>query len=406
MKRIVFAVSGFLFIALAHSASFDCTKASTKVERIICDNSEISKLDEELAASYKASLQNQSKAVQIKQTQRRWMSERNGCVDTECVRDAYRKRIGQLLPAQNVAAQTSAVSQQAEQSAAAKTDTGAVKKYPPYPDVWEMRFPILENKQLPAVRNAWLDNGDIWLGFVPRGTKKYILVDGIPIHKFKGFTFFSQQGVAFDKSGEEGKLDDGSIVSLVKPAPGVNYFPNKAVIKDGSYVSAVSGDFYGGCYQGPAGNTLTRYKSKTTRDQLQPSKAVFLLLDEPLTFPTGVEWGSNRSPKCDASEQQVTTRVVSLDGEILPLEDGGFLLLNVSYGWVIRFDANLNTHTKLLNKKLFVLDSGILGATRFIKKITGKSYRDEDGWTEMQEVVDDLYAYLIELSKGKEAGRE
>jgi hypothetical protein len=177
----------------------------------------------------------------------------------------------------------------------------------------------------------------------------------------------------------------------------VNYFPNIAELKDGSHVYAASGEFDGGCYQGPGANTLFRYNKKTG-DRLQHTKVVFLLLDEPFTLPTGSVDGPNRSPKCDAAEQQVTTRVVSLAGEILPLEDGGFLL--VSYGLVIRFDANLNTHTKLLNKKLFVLDSEILGSTE-LGKITGKNYMDEHGWTKMQEVIDDLYAYLIKLSKGE-----
>jgi len=122
------------------------------------------------------------------------------------------------------------------------------------------------------------------------------------------------------------------------------------------------------------------------------------LLDEPLTIETGSVNGPNRSPKCDEAEQQVTTRVVSLAGKILPLEDGGFLF--VSYGVVIRFDASLNTHTELLNKKLFVLDSEIFDSTE-LGKITGKNYMDEHGWTKMQEVADDLYAYLIKLSKGE-----
>jgi len=400
------ALLGCLMLALsARAASFDCGKAQSKVEHLICDNPEISKLDDELASDYKTVLQDQSKANTIKREQKQWLIERNECADAGCVRETYRKRIGQLSPVQDKQykqVQTAESLPQAVRSGDAKTDGAEPgKQYPPYPDVWEMQFLLLENKQLPALRNAWLNNGDLWLGFVSQERTKRTLLQGIPINEFVGITFFGRQNIVFNKSGEEAKLDDGSIVRPVKRTGGVNYFPNKAVLKDGSYVSSVSGDFDRGCYQGPAGNTLTRYKSKATRDQLQPSKVVFLLLDEPFTFPTGSVDGPNRSPKCDAAEQQVTTRVVSLEGEILPLEDGGFLLLNTSYGWVIRFDANLKTHTKLLNKKLFVLDSKILGATGFIEKITGKNYMDEHGWTRMQEVVDDLYAYLIKLSKGE-----
>jgi len=77
----------------AHAASFDCAKASTKVEHIICDNPDISKLDEELATSYKAALQNQANAESIKQGQRKWLKGRNDCADAICVKRAYETRL-------------------------------------------------------------------------------------------------------------------------------------------------------------------------------------------------------------------------------------------------------------------------------------------------------------------------
>ena len=80
----------------AQGASFDCGKAGTKVEHIICDNSEISQLDEELAASYKAALQDQAQAEAIKQTQKQWMKERNGCAEVGCVKLAYETRLASL----------------------------------------------------------------------------------------------------------------------------------------------------------------------------------------------------------------------------------------------------------------------------------------------------------------------
>lgn len=400
MKRLLIMFAGLVLATTAQAASFDCAKAGTKVEKLICGDAELSKLDEELNTAYKTALQDKQQADTVRQAQKQWMKERNGCADVGCVKGAYEGRLISLKTTHVLSDDNVAAKQKV--TGAANMDVNATeKKFPPYPDVWEMQFPLLENKQLPALRNAWLNNGDLWLGFVSQKRTERTLLQGIPINEFTGITFFGRKNIVFNKSGEEAKLDDGSIVRTVKQAPGVNYFPNKAVLKDGSYVSSVSGDFYRGCYQGPAGNTLTRYKSKATRDQLQPSKVVFLLLDEPFTFPTGSVDGPNRSAACDAAEQQVTTRVVSLEGEILPLEDGGFLLLDTGYGWVIRFDANLNTHTKLLNKKLFVLDSEISGATKFIEKITGKNYMDKHGWTKMQEVVDDLNAYLIKLSKGE-----
>lgn len=77
----------------AQAASFDCGKAGTKVEHIICDNPEISELDEELSVAYKAALKDNQQADSIKQTQKQWMKDRNSCKDVDCVKSAYQNRL-------------------------------------------------------------------------------------------------------------------------------------------------------------------------------------------------------------------------------------------------------------------------------------------------------------------------
>jgi uncharacterized protein len=89
----------FLFGSLvppAQAASFDCEKAVTKVEKLICGNSELSKLDEELSASYKTALQDEKQADSIKQAQKQWMKERNSCDDAACASQAYKDRLKTL----------------------------------------------------------------------------------------------------------------------------------------------------------------------------------------------------------------------------------------------------------------------------------------------------------------------
>lgn len=71
--------------------------------RPICDNPEISKLDDDLAASYKAALQGQRQVEAIKQAQRQWIRERNGCADIGCVRRAYEKQLSVFRDADNSA---------------------------------------------------------------------------------------------------------------------------------------------------------------------------------------------------------------------------------------------------------------------------------------------------------------
>lgn len=83
------------------AASFDCAKANTKVEHLICDNPEISKLDEALAQSYKDALQKESKANAIKQAQKKWLKQRNGCGDADCVRRAYEMQLQAITSSDN-----------------------------------------------------------------------------------------------------------------------------------------------------------------------------------------------------------------------------------------------------------------------------------------------------------------
>jgi len=93
----IFYLFGILALALpVHAASFDCAKASTKVEHLICDNPEISKLDEELNTVYIAALQNKTKANMVKQAQKQWLKVRNTCTDAECVMRAYETRVMSL----------------------------------------------------------------------------------------------------------------------------------------------------------------------------------------------------------------------------------------------------------------------------------------------------------------------
>lgn len=89
---------GLLAMALpAHAASFDCAKAAYKVEKLICSDAELSKLDEELSAVYKTALQDEKQADTIKQAQKQWLKERNDCSDAACVKRAYEARLSSFM---------------------------------------------------------------------------------------------------------------------------------------------------------------------------------------------------------------------------------------------------------------------------------------------------------------------
>jgi uncharacterized protein YecT (DUF1311 family) len=80
----------------AEPASFDCANARVEVEHMICDNPDISKLDEEVAASYKIALKKSAKSQTIRQTQRQWIKERNNCKDVSCVKHIFEVRFSEL----------------------------------------------------------------------------------------------------------------------------------------------------------------------------------------------------------------------------------------------------------------------------------------------------------------------
>ena len=97
MKRIAgIILAGLVLGFAAQAASFDCGKASTKVEKLVCADAGLSKLDEELNAAYKIALKDQAQGDSIKQAQKQWMKERDGCTDSVCLERSYSERIEKL----------------------------------------------------------------------------------------------------------------------------------------------------------------------------------------------------------------------------------------------------------------------------------------------------------------------
>jgi uncharacterized protein YecT (DUF1311 family) len=86
-----------LFAPAAHGASFDCAKAGTKIERMICGDEELSKLDELLGDRYVRALKKAEDANTVKAEQRAWLrGPREACTDVACLKAAYESRIAEL----------------------------------------------------------------------------------------------------------------------------------------------------------------------------------------------------------------------------------------------------------------------------------------------------------------------
>src|SRR4249920_3222457 len=80
----------------ARAATFDCDKASTFVEKVICSDTRLTNLDDQLGRQYKDALAASSNSGALKAEQRAWLSSRNQCKDSDCVIKAYEARISSL----------------------------------------------------------------------------------------------------------------------------------------------------------------------------------------------------------------------------------------------------------------------------------------------------------------------
>lgn len=96
MRFLLMAVLGLLTIH-AEAASFDCAKATTKVEKTICENDDLSRLDQELDTAYRGSLSRDDVKRQAIKSQRDWLKNvRNPCQNAECLKQAYESRIKEI----------------------------------------------------------------------------------------------------------------------------------------------------------------------------------------------------------------------------------------------------------------------------------------------------------------------
>ncbi len=102
LARKQYVVSAFVGVTMGlglgygEAASFDCAKASTKIENAICASPRLSLLDEDLGKLYQEALKRspESQQAQIRDEQRRWLREtRNACQDEKCMRRVYAERL-------------------------------------------------------------------------------------------------------------------------------------------------------------------------------------------------------------------------------------------------------------------------------------------------------------------------
>ena len=94
MKKIVTLI--LLFTISLFGASFDCAKATTKVEKMICKDEKLIEKDDQLNHFFKTVKVSNRLSSDVVQSQRDWLKSRNQCNDLNCLHDSYTHRLEYL----------------------------------------------------------------------------------------------------------------------------------------------------------------------------------------------------------------------------------------------------------------------------------------------------------------------
>lgn len=90
MKKRWIGLLACLVFGQAQAASFDCAKANTKVEKLICADESLSERDVQMAETYRTALKQAAAPEALKKRQLQWLKDlRRYCKTAKCVEGAY-----------------------------------------------------------------------------------------------------------------------------------------------------------------------------------------------------------------------------------------------------------------------------------------------------------------------------
>lgn len=96
--RILGLTGLMAFASTASAVSYDCQKAKTFTEKAICQDQELSALDDELNTLYNDAEAASKNPKLLKKQEAKWLATRDACQTNGCVKKAYQKRIIDLTP--------------------------------------------------------------------------------------------------------------------------------------------------------------------------------------------------------------------------------------------------------------------------------------------------------------------
>lgn len=98
MQRIILASLLLVFscFCFAVGPSYECEKASSGIEQMICEDDELAGLDYKMAHIYKTIMDDDVVVGRVRLEQKDWLSDRNSCDNKGCIKRAYINRISNL----------------------------------------------------------------------------------------------------------------------------------------------------------------------------------------------------------------------------------------------------------------------------------------------------------------------
>jgi len=84
-------------VGSAYAASFKCTKHASASEKAVCNDPELSAMDDKLALDYQHALDASTDKTALEADRiEQWQWRQHNCTDAVCVKDWYQRRIGEL----------------------------------------------------------------------------------------------------------------------------------------------------------------------------------------------------------------------------------------------------------------------------------------------------------------------
>lgn len=251
----------------------------------------------------------------------------------------------------------------------AKHGEAVVKKYPPYPDVWDWVIPFPER----ATRYVQVDlqpDGDVRISYKlkSRALKKQEEdFPDVPQGGSYGATFFGRQSVTPPKDIPPYSIDRSWRVTLASG----NVLESASRFKETN-----------GCFDRLDAFIVLKDDHGKTINRM----TLYYVLSKPQRFTV-------YGPCYDGAD--FTYQVEAVPANLVALEDGTFLVVDGEHGLVIRFDEQFKTKSSLLNQVVFAFDS------HFVPVGDLKDHGSrEEGNKDWQGQVDDIYHYLMSL-KGR-----